>query len=51
MTSDKPQASKRRRHTLQALALAVALAVGAAALVTLQSVSYTHLTLPTTPYV
>ena len=41
MTSDKPQASKRRRHTLQALALAVALAVGAAA------VSYTHLTLPT----
>lgn len=37
MTSDKPQASKRRRHTLQALALAVALAVGAAALVTLQS--------------
>lgn len=37
MTSDKPQAGKRRRHVLQALALAVGIAIGGVVLVNYQS--------------
>lgn len=37
MTSDKPQAGKRRRHALQALALAVGIAIGGAILIDYRS--------------